>query len=281
MFKIGDFSRLTQVSIKTLRYYDEIGLLKPAQIDRFTNYRYYTADQLPRLNRILALKDLGLSLDQIADLLKTDLAADQMQALLREKQAEIARQVAEDQARLARVEARLRQIEREGEVSEYDVVIKSVPAQRVAGIREVARTYADGAILFSALFCYFAEHGLDPYAAYPWIMLYHDEGYRERDVEMTFAAPVDRDLPDSERVKVFELPAVEIMLSTIYRGPYEQIGASYAALMKFMAAHQYRVTGPNRNLFLHGPGQGIDPAAFVTEVQFPVERDPAPDRQTY
>jgi DNA-binding transcriptional MerR regulator len=271
MFKIGDFSRLTQVSIKTLRYYDEIGLLKPAQIDRFTNYRYYTADQLPRLNRILALKDLGLSLDQITDLLKTDLAPDQMQAMLRQKRAEIAQQVAEEQARLARVEARLHQIEHEGEISEYDVIVKTVPALRVAGIREVARTYADGAILFSALFCYFQDHDLDPNAAYPWIMLYHDEGYRERDVEMTFAAPVDRDLPESERVKVFELPAVETMLSTIYRGPYEQIGSSYAALMKFMAANHYRVTGTNRNLFLHGPGQGIDPAAFVTEVQFPVE----------
>ncbi len=73
MFKIGEFSKLSQVTVKTLRYYDEIGLLKPAEVDRFTSYRYYSVDQLPRLNRILALKDLGLSLDQVAHLLDGNL----------------------------------------------------------------------------------------------------------------------------------------------------------------------------------------------------------------
>src|SRR5512147_3281105 len=113
MFKIGDFSRLTQVSIKTLRYYDEIGLLKPAQIDRFTNYRYYTIEQLPRLNRILALKDLGLSLDQIGDLLKRDLPADQLRGMLMLRQAEIEQEMQAMHLQMRRVEARLKQIERE------------------------------------------------------------------------------------------------------------------------------------------------------------------------
>ena len=81
MFKIGDFSKLSQVPVKTLRYYDEIGLLKPAKVDRFTSYRQYSADQLPRLNRILALKDLGLSLAQIAQLLDGDLPPEQIRVV--------------------------------------------------------------------------------------------------------------------------------------------------------------------------------------------------------
>jgi len=97
--------------VKTLRYYDEIGLLKPAQVDRFTGYRYYSEDQLPRLNRILALKDLGLSLEQIGRLLDDDLPPAQLRGMLRLKQAEIQQCVEEEQARLARVEMRLRQIE--------------------------------------------------------------------------------------------------------------------------------------------------------------------------
>lgn len=272
MFKIGDFSRLTQVSIKTLRYYDEIGLLKPAQIDRFTNYRYYTADQLPRLNRILALKDLGLSLDQITALIQTDLAPGQMQDILRQKREEIARQVAEEQARLARVEARLRQIEQEGQVSEYEVVIKPVPALRVAAIRAVVPSYADGAILFIELAVYLSRYGLDLAALPPWVSLYHDEGYRESDVDMTAAAPVDRALPDGERVRMIELPAVETMMSVIHRGPYEQMTPAYTALVQFLSANRYCVTGPNRIIYLHGPAQGSDPAEYVTEIQFPVER---------
>ena len=113
MFKIGDFSKLSRVSVIALRYYDELGLLKPAHIDRFTSYRYYSLDQLPRLNRILALKDLGFSLEETARLLDDTLSPAQMRALLQEKQAQIQQRVAEEQARLARVEARLRQIEQE------------------------------------------------------------------------------------------------------------------------------------------------------------------------
>jgi DNA-binding transcriptional MerR regulator len=113
MFKIGEFSRFSQVTVKTLRHYDKIGLLKPAEVDRFTGYRYYSASQLPRLNRILALKDLGLSLDQIAQLLEGDLSPDQIRGMLRLKQVEIQQQMQEEQVRLARVEWRLKQIERE------------------------------------------------------------------------------------------------------------------------------------------------------------------------
>ncbi len=124
MFKIGEFSKLSRVTVKTLRYYDEIGLLKPAEVDRFTSYRYYSVSQLPRLNRILALKDLGLSLDQIGQLLKDDLSPEQIRGMLRLKQAEIRQQVQEEQARLARVEQRLRYIEQEDKMPNYDVVIK-------------------------------------------------------------------------------------------------------------------------------------------------------------
>src|SRR5512136_209951 len=100
MFRIGDFSQLGQVSIRTLRLYDEMNLLKPAQIDKFTGYRYCSIEQLPRLNRILALKDLGLSLGQIGDLLKRDLPADLLRGMLLLKQAEIEQQVQGMQAQM-------------------------------------------------------------------------------------------------------------------------------------------------------------------------------------
>src|SRR3974377_768634 len=144
MFKIGDFSKLSQVSVKTLRYYDEIGLLKPCEIDRFTGYRYYTASQLSRLNRILLLKDLGLSLDQIGRLLQSDLPPDQLRGMLRLRQAEIERSIEEEEARLARVAALLNQIEQENGItmSQYDIVIKKVTPARIASIRDVVANYS-------------------------------------------------------------------------------------------------------------------------------------------
>ncbi|HJZ47568.1 MAG TPA: helix-turn-helix domain-containing protein [Roseiflexaceae bacterium] len=143
MFKIGDFSKFSRLPVKTLRYYDELGLLRPAHVDHFTGYRYYAIDQLPRLNRILALKDLGFSLDQIARLLDDALWSMQMREVLRMKQTELQQLVWEEQARLARVEARLRLIEQEEHMPEYDLVLKRIEAQTVALRRKVAPTFDD------------------------------------------------------------------------------------------------------------------------------------------
>ncbi len=115
MFRIGDFSKLSRVSIKTLRYYDEIGLLKPHDIDRFTRYRYYSTDQLMKLNRILVLKELGFSLEQIASLLAEDLSQDQLKGMLLLRKAEIEQQVRSAQQQLAQINNRLKLIEQESQ----------------------------------------------------------------------------------------------------------------------------------------------------------------------
>ena len=103
MLKIGDFSRLSRVTVKALRYYDEIGLLKPVAVDRFTGYRYYSADQLPRLNRIIVLKNLGLSLEEVSQLLNNDLPAEHIRQLLHVKRAEIRQRLQDEQGRLDQV----------------------------------------------------------------------------------------------------------------------------------------------------------------------------------
>jgi len=140
MFRIGEFSQMAQVTIRTLRHYDELGLLKPVHTDRFTDYRYYTIEQLPQLNRILALKDLGFSLEQIAQSLKDDVTPEQLHGMLIMKQAELEQQVRAEQMRLARVAARLRQIEQEGKQPEYEVVLKQGVAQTLVSLRETVPT---------------------------------------------------------------------------------------------------------------------------------------------
>ena len=256
--------------MKTLRYYDEIGLLKPAKVDRFTGYRYYSADQLPRLNRILALKDLGLSLAQIAQLLDGDLPPQQIRGMLRLKRVEAQQKVEEEQARLARVEWRLRQIEKEGIMSAQEVVLKKVPAMTVASVRDVIPTYSDISQLFGEVFAHLGQHGVRP--AGPPLGIYHDEEFRERDADVEVAVPVAGSLPKGERVTVHELPAIEEMAGTVYQGPYEAIGEAYNQLMAWIEANGYRITGPCREVYIQGPESGRDPATYVTEVQFPVEK---------
>ncbi len=137
MFRIGEFSLIAQVSGRLLRYYDEIGLLSPEYTDPQTGYRYYSAEQLPRLNRILVLKELGLGLDQIARLLDQDTSSDEIRGMLLLRKAQIAQAMQDDLAQLHLIEARLDQVDAFGQTPILDVVVKAIPPQRYLALREV------------------------------------------------------------------------------------------------------------------------------------------------
>ncbi len=208
MIRIGDFSKLSQVSIKTLRYYDEMGLFKPINVDRFTGYRYYSAGQLPRLNRILALRDLGLSLEQIAQVLDEGVSPEQLRGMLRLKRAELQQHIAGEQARLARVEARLNTIELEDTMPDYDVVIKQIEPQLVAGVRDTLSSYPEVGRLFEEVYGYLVRHGVngpDLVGAAIW----HDDEYKTSDIDGEAVVYLKQSIPESERVKVYELPATQ------------------------------------------------------------------------
>lgn len=272
MFKIGDFSKLSQVTVKALRYYDEIGLLKPANVDQFTAYRYYSADQFPRLNRILTFKDLGFSLDQIARLLDEELSPAEMRGMLRMRQMEIQHQVAEEQAKLARVEIRLRQMEQEGKMPEYDVVIKTVETLKVASTRSVIPTYSDVGTLFGEVYGYLMQSRITP--AGPPMAIYHDPEYKEENVDVEAAVPLEKQVPATKMIKMRDLPGAQVA-NTVHHGGYDSIGEAYNTLMKWIGANGYRVSGPCREVYLKGPDKenmDADPSEFVTEVQCPVEK---------
>jgi DNA-binding transcriptional MerR regulator len=268
MFKIGDFSKLSQVSVKTLRYYDEIGLIKPIEIDRFTSYRYYTASQLSRLNRILLLKDLGLSLDQIGRLLESDLPPDQLRGMLKLRRAEIERSIEEEEARLARVAALINHIEQENTImSQYDVVIKKVAPVRIASVRDVVATYSAQGELWNELEAYLTQHNVKAIA--PCLTIDHNDGYKERDVDLEVCEVIDATLPVTDRVKVRELPAVEQMACTVHHGPFPQLNQGYQALGQWAEVNGYRFVGPSREVYLQ---VSADESTNVAEIQIPVEK---------
>lgn len=254
--------------MKTLRYYDEVGLLRPVEIDRFTGYRYYTFDQLPRLNRILALKDLGLSLEQIGQLLDKGLPAEQLRGMLRLKQAEIQQRVDEEQERLARVEARLRQIEQEDQMSAYDVVIKKVEPMLVASVRDIIPAYPEQGHLWNELGKYFEQQGAATVGA--CFTRYHAD---EPEIDAEVCEPVGASLPARGRVQCRQLPGVETMASVVHHGPFVTIGEAYTAILKWIEANGYRIVGPCREVYLRcaEDGSQTDPNT-VTEIQFPVEK---------
>lgn len=261
MFKIGDFSRLTQVTVKALRHYDSLGLLTPAHTDPLTGYRYYSAAQLPRLNRLLALKDLGLSLEQAGPFLDADLSPEQLRALLFVKQAETRRQLEEEEARLARIDARLRLLNDHAKPA-YDVVLKRVEALRVAAVRATIPARSAISTLFQPLAAYQRRHGL---TATGRLVIWHDPDFREADVDAEAAFVTDDPLPPDAKVRERTLPAVETMACIVHQGAPETIGSACMALADWIEANGYRVAGPERVHAIERSG----PTSIV-ELQIPV-----------
>lgn len=276
MLKISDFSRLTFVPAKTLRYYDEIGLFQPQHVDRFTGYRYYDMGQLSRLNRILALKALGLSLEQIKQVLDDGLTAEQIRGMFRLKQAESQQRLREEQQRLSYIENKLRQIEQEGKMSDYDVILKRVPAVHAASIRGVVRSMDEiGAALgemFGALFQHVGEHGkMSGKPEEYGITIYPHAEWSSEYVEMEAATGIIGTLMETDRIHMTTLPEIEQAACMTHHGPYTTLSTSYDAITKWIGSNQYEIAGPNREVALAYDPQG-DPNLWVTELQIPVRK---------
>ncbi|MHB8647495.1 MAG: MerR family transcriptional regulator [Thermomicrobiales bacterium] len=268
MFKIGDFSRLTQVTVKALRHYDRLGLLAPDHIDPTSGYRYYSGAQMPRLDRILALKELGFSLEQIGHLLDADLSPAQLRGMLLTKQQEVHGLIVTEQERLERIEARLRQIEQGPPSAPYDVALKRVAVQRVASLRAVLPAYPAVGALFGELEAYQRRHGLHASA---WTAIWHDSAYRESDIHAEATFTTADPLPPHARIREGELPVVQTMASVRHHGPMTTVGAAHIALLGWIEANEYRLAGPNRTLALHFAGP--ESADGITEIQYPVTRN--------
>ena len=265
--RIGNFARIGQVTVQTLRHYDDVGLLKPVEVDTLSGYRYYTLDQLPRLHRILALKDLGFSLEQVFRLLEDDLSPLELRGMLKLKQNELRQQVEEQLDRLERLEARLGMIEQENQLPTHEVIIKRVEPLRVVSLRRTIPSYWDEEPLWVELMNQIQRAGIK--TCEPSLSIYH-AGEPEVDAEVCIAIPSDT--TDARGVSIRTLPQVESMASTIHKGPFTGFAGAYADLLKWINVNGYRVNGPDREVYLRLPQEGqhrSDPNA-ITEMQVPV-----------
>jgi len=265
--KIGNFARIGQVTVQTLRHYDDLGLLRPSEVDALSGYRYYALEQLPRLHRILVLKDLGFSLEQVARLLEDALPPAELREMLHRKQDELRQQVEEGLDRLERLDARL--LEQEGQQIEYEVVIKRVESLRVASVRRMIPSYWEEGPLWGELFQRLQQ--ADVTTCGPYLSLHH-AGEPEIDAEA--CAPVAADITEIPGLTVRKLPGVEAMATTIHRGPFTGLAGAYTALLKWVDAHGYHIHGPDREIYLRLPeaGQSRNDPNAITEMQVPIDR---------
>jgi len=274
MFKIGDFARLNRVTVKTLRHYDNLGLLQPEKIDNFTGYRYYSASQMPRLNRILALKDVCFSLDEIAVILSKNMNTEQIQTLLEIKHLEIAEKIQTEQERLSRVSNLLKTYKQEAYFMSYDIVLKEVEAIRVAALRDIIPSYSEQGQLWKELGehigKHIGKHGVK--IVPPCMAIYYDSGYKEESVDAEIIEPIAGELPDTDRIKVKVIEGVVEMATVVHKGPFQTLHMAYNAISKWIEDNEYEIVGPQRELYLKGYEETNDQNEFVTEIQFPVQK---------
>lgn len=269
VLKIGEFARLAQVSLATLRHYEKSGLFKPVALDPDTGYRYYTLDQLPRLNRILALKDLGFSLEQIARILEEELPLEQLRGMLTLKQAQTQQMIDAEQERLTHIAARLRQIEQEGKMPDYEILLKQVEPLLVASIRSRVPAISEWEQLHETLSSYLQEQGV--HASQAGLLLLHSRHEQHGEsvtIDIEVAVPLPVAPPGNEQIQIRTLPGA-LMASAVHTGGDLLLGRAHMALHHWMEESGYRLVGPPRLLHLQRAGD-INPGATVTEMQFPV-----------
>ena len=274
MLTIGGFAQIGQVSARMLRHYDELGLLRPERVDPSTGYRYYDVSQLSALHRLLALRDLGFSLDQIREVLRDEPSADQLRGMLRLRQAQVAQVVGEEQARLRRIEARLRSLERRDPMLAQEVIVKQTQPLRIAESTGTAPGFGHDNLypvfeqLYPRVAAYFERHGVAPGLCVAW---YEEDDAGTVTVHAGFGVD-DRRLRDEDGVVVRELPVADVA-AVVYRGGMADVQPTYEALIRWVDTNGYRLAGRSRELYYEMCGPDGDQSKNVIELQLPIEPD--------
>jgi DNA-binding transcriptional MerR regulator len=270
VIKIGDFARIARVSVVTLRHYDQIGLREPASVDEATGYRYYSPKQLTRVSRILALKELGFSLGQVQEVLD-GVTLEQLVGMLKMRRAQSQQIRGEEQRRLARIAAYLRQIESEDDMPDYNVMLKEAPAMTIASRRVTVPTNDQVPEVLGAAFdeTYRLIKSRGERELAPCLAIWHQgaEVLANEDVEA--AVPVERLFAGDARVTVYELPRTQVA-SVVHAGDYSGFAQAHAALLSWVESNHFRVVGPIREVYVEPAGQAT--AEALTEIQYPVEQ---------
>ncbi|MBU2670630.1 MerR family transcriptional regulator [Actinoplanes bogorensis] len=279
MFSIGEFAGLGRVSVRMLRHYDAIGLLRPAHVDPHSGYRFYTAAQLRLLNRVTALKDLGFSLQQVQTLIDEKIGTSELWGMLRLRRAELEAQRAHDTARLAQVDARLRMIESEGHMDTGDVVVKKIPATRVAMLEAIATSYDDPSSITENLTPLYPrlmelmEQSKVPMTAAP-IAYYRaaPTGPGDETITVHAAFPIgDAEVPGNAGFQVITLPAIEEAASAMHYGSMSEAFRTGQKIANWIDDNGYRAVEPGYavEVYLDCPPGDFD--KWVTELQVPVK----------
>lgn len=271
MLKIGDFSKLSRVSFRMLRHYDEIGLLHPVQTDPISGYRYYQASQLSIAGRITALREMGFGLAEIGQILSEPEDSARLERLLLHRQAELLEDSHQTAYRLQLLDSALKRLRKEVTTMKFDLNLKTFPQRYAATLRMLIPSYQQEGILWNRLMEETAALKLvDDNPCY-CCAVFHDADFKETDVDVEVQKTVRGAYPDTEHVRFRTLPQVTVA-STIVRGSYALTDEANAAVAAWVTDNGYTFGGPMFFIYHINPHETQNPDEYVTEICYPVQK---------
>jgi len=267
MFKIGDFSRLSRVSVRMLRYYDENDIFKPDKVDRFTGYRYYSAYRIFELNTIIKLRDYGMNVLEIGRYMAAD--KEEQKQMLTEKRKEAADNILAEKARYEAISFAIEYIEKEHKEMEFKVNIKSVPSMKMIALRDIIPSYDMEGILWERLGKYIGENKI-PVTGYSFATYYDDES-KEQDTDVEVLMEVEALGKDEGQITYRNTEAIEKAASILIPGDFSNIGYGFEFLAKWLEEGKHEIAGRMREVPLKGPWNEENPENYLTEIQCPIK----------
>jgi DNA-binding transcriptional MerR regulator/effector-binding domain-containing protein len=271
LLTIGEFSRLSRLSVRMLRYYDDHGVLRPTRTDA-SGYRRYSPNLLETAHQLRRLRDVGLSVAELAACAPRLHDAAAMRAVLERQRERLRGESAAVAARLWEVDHLITTLEEP--TMTIDIAHRSLPARTVASVRGVIGTYADEGQLWERLMAALPAAGARLADAPRAVAVFHDDDYVESDADVEVQIDVAEAFRDTGDLRCVTVAEQQIASGMLYGG-YEGIGDVMTALGNWVAEQGYRFAGPMFNIYLVGPGQEPDPTRWVTEVCVPVAKDTA------
>jgi len=269
LFKIGEFSKLVRVSARMLRYYEKCGLLVPAETDRFTGYRMYSAAQISTLSRIVQLRDMGFGVEEINELLPNFKNASIMKEALEKKSVEIHAVISDEQSKLEKIAAMCGTIKERVNMV-FEVELKELKAQKVISLREKISAYDKEGELWGKLGKFMAENSIACETG--GYSIYHDEDYKETDVDVEIAVPV-QSFGKSKGDFIFkELDAISTAATVRFSGPYEGYNEAIGKLATWIEKNGFEMDGLIRGLAIASPSDVSSPEDYMTELQVSVKK---------
>lgn len=273
MYRIGEFSQMSKTTIKTLRYYDEEGLLKPEATDKFTGYRLYTTNQLLLIHRIQSMRQLGLSVNEVKQILSGSV---DVSTVLEKRKAEILAELSYTQDQLSRIEFILSGQEEETYMC-YQAIIKELPERIIYSVEAVIPDYKAYFDLIPAVGEKVSKKYPDLKCSAPdyCYVRYLDGEYKEKDIRIEICEAVDKLKEDFDDVKFGTIKPVSAV-SIMHKGPYSTIGKAYAFAMKWVEENKYTIIDCPRESYIDGIWNKENEEDWLTEIQIPVElKNPA------